>query len=266
MENLSLADAGIFDAVAADYDATFTHTLLGRMLRQRVWSLLAGCFRPGQHVLELACGTGEDAIWLARHGIRVTATDSSAGMVAATVTKVEAAGLRTAVHTRQLSLQQVAAGELTGTFDGGLSNFGGLNSIGNWRPLAQALAALVRPGGLLVLVPMGPFCPWEIIWYLLHGRLREAFRRRRQPVPAKIGAATMPVWYPAAGRLRRDFAPWFQPRHSQSLGFWLPPSYLCHLVERRPALFAWLGRLERASALLTGAWGDHYILVLERKQ
>jgi SAM-dependent methyltransferase len=266
VSDLKVGDPAVFDELAADYDAGFTHTLLGRMLRRRVWSVLGSCFRPGQHVLELACGTGEDAVWLARRGVRVTATDGAAAMIAATVSKVETAGLRAAVHTRRLSLQQVAAGEMSGTFDGALSNFGGLNSVGDWRPLAQALAGLVRPGGRVVLVVMGPYCPWEVAWYLLHGRARDAFRRLRQPATAKIGKAIMPVWYPAAGRLQRDFAPWFRPRQSQSLGLLLPPSYLRHLVECYPRLFARLNRLERTTARLTAPWGDHYILTLERSE
>jgi SAM-dependent methyltransferase len=266
VEGLSVGDVGVFDGVAADYDAAFTNTLLGRMLRRRVWSVLAGCFRPGEHVLELACGTGEDALWLARRGVRVTATDGSARMVAATDAKLTAAGLTSAVQARQVSLQQVTAGEMAGVFDGILSNFGGLNSIGDWRSLARALARLVRPGGLAVLVPMGPYCPWEIAWHLLHGRPRDAFRRRQQPAMASIGTATIPVWYPTAGRLRRDFARWFRHLRSESLGLWLPPTYLQHLVDSRPALFARLDRLERAGGRLTASWGDHYILILERKE
>ena len=48
------------------------------MLRGRVWQTLERTFTPGQHILELACGTGEDALWLAQRGIQVTATDGSA--------------------------------------------------------------------------------------------------------------------------------------------------------------------------------------------
>jgi len=42
-----------FDAVADRYDTTFTHTQLGRWLREAVWEHLAAAFRPGDRVLEL---------------------------------------------------------------------------------------------------------------------------------------------------------------------------------------------------------------------
>lgn len=272
------SDPAAFDAVAADYDTQFTHSILGRWLRPRVWARLATYFTAGQHVLELSCGTGEDAVWLAGRGVRVTATDGSAAMIAVTEAKVQAAGLEALVDAQQVSLQEVIGGYFThenprlsassasrSLFDGAFSNFGGLNTIPEWRPLAQALAAVVRPGGYLVLVPMGPVCPWEMAWYGLHGRLRTAFRRLSKQAIATIGGTTIPVSYPAAGRLRRDFAPWFRHCHTESLGFWLPPTYLEHLVQRWPGLFGRLNRLDRAAAGFLRGWGDHYLTVFERQ-
>jgi ubiquinone/menaquinone biosynthesis C-methylase UbiE len=77
-------DPAAFDVFAPTYDVDFTQTRLGKMLRGRVWQVLERYFSPGDHVLELACGTGEDACWLAEWGIRVTATDGSAEMVETT--------------------------------------------------------------------------------------------------------------------------------------------------------------------------------------
>lgn len=314
-----------FDAFAADYDSDFTHTPLGHLLRPRVWQTFAQHFKLGQHVLELTCGTGEDAVWLAQRGVRVTATDGSAAMVAEAQAKAEAAGVSARVAVEQLSLQDIidgwreasypgtrsvpsalqrrasergepiesalqrgasergenlpdswqcsalprkpgrSASPLAQPFDGVYSNFGGLNTINDWAGLAEALAALIRPGGKAILVPMGSLCPWEIGWYLLHGQPKTAVRRfARDGAPAKIGEVVIPIWYPSARRLRTDFAPWFRHGHTESLGLWLPPSYLDHFVNRWPTLFAALNRFEQATARLTRGWGDHYVMVLER--
>ncbi len=261
----SAASPTAFDCFADNYDNTFTNTRLGKLLRGRVWQKLADYFSSGQHVLELACGTGEDAVWLAQQGLRITATDGSAEMVKLATAKAQTGGVEDRVAVSQVSLQAVADGYFAEQFDGVFSNFGGLNTMGRWRSLAQGLAKVVRPGGCVILVPMGPFCPWEIAWYLAHGQPQVAFRRfRRHGTVAHIGETTIPVWYPSARQLQADFGPWFDHFQSVSLGLWLPPSYLDHVVRRWPNLFTLLNRFETATAHLTGSWGDHYMLIFRR--
>lgn len=257
-----------FDAFANDYDNDFTHSKLGQLLRPRVWEKLATHFSKGQHLLELTCGTGEDAVWLAKQGLHITATDGSSEMVNVTRAKAKAAQVAANITAQQISLQQIEQGifaeEFAHKFDGVYSNFGGLNTIGKWYPLAQQLAKLLKPTAKLVLVPMGPLCPWEIAWHLLHLQPKTAFRRFRSAVPAKIGQTTIPIWYPSANRLKTDFSPHFKHLSTESLELWLPPSYLDHLVNRWPALFTKLNHFEKNTAHLTKGWGDHYIIVFER--
>lgn len=257
-------DGAAFDAFAAEYDATFSQRALGRLLRRRVWAALAGQARAGEHVLELACGTGEDAIWLAQQGLRVTATDGSPQMLAVAAQKTRRAGVEDRVSFAQFDIGTPQSFPHN-PFDGVLSNFGGLNVLADWRPLAEYLAPVVKPGGWLLLVPMGPFCPWEFGWHLAHGDWRTALRRWRPPAYARIGETDIPIWYPPARRLRQDFAPWFRHTRTESLGLWLPPSYLAHLVDRHPRLFSRLDRFERITARITRGWGDHYIMVLRRR-
>jgi len=263
-------EPGAFDALAADYDASFTHTALGRLLRRRAWRVLAGNFSAGQQILELACGTGEDALWLAGRGVAVTATDGSAEMIAEVEKKSRQSPVGAWVTAVHCSLQEISSGEWPARqerplYDGAFSNFGGLNTLEDRAPLAAALARLVRPGGRLVLVLMGPFCPWEVGWYLLHGQPRLAFRRWMGRTAFDIGRASIPVWYPSPGQLRREFGSWFNHLRTESLGLWLPPTTLGGLVDRRPGLFTWLDILEQATNSFEAGWGDHYVMTLERK-
>ena len=69
-----------FDAVADDYDSSFTDTAVGRLHRATVWRHLDAVLEPSSKILELGCGTGEDALRLARRGHRVLATDVSTAM------------------------------------------------------------------------------------------------------------------------------------------------------------------------------------------
>jgi SAM-dependent methyltransferase len=257
-----------FDGAAAEYDSVFTRTLAGRWLRARVWERLEEHFRPGMRVLELGCGTGEDALWLARRGVRVLATDASAAMLAIAREKAARAGLADFIVFRTLDLAQLPEVDEIGTgFDGVLSDFGALNCIGDRRVPAEWLGRAVRPGGRAVLVVMGPWCPWEVAWHAAHGQLGIAFRRwRRGGVDAVVAGRPVHVWYPSPGRLRRDLKPWWRLIGTHAVGALVPPPYLNGVVERRPRLFARLAALERRAGAHwpLNVLNDHYLIEFER--
>jgi SAM-dependent methyltransferase len=231
-----------------------------------VWTALERNFKPGQHVLELGCGTGEDAVWLAQRGVTVTATDTSAAMLAEAERKAARAGIAGRVTTRHLPLQELPDAEFDTLFDGVLSDFGALNCV---EPdvITRSLGRLVRPGARAVLVVMGPCCPWEIGWFLAHGHPRTAFRRWRPGgLEAEVGGQKMRVFYPSPGRLMRGLAPEFRLLRLWGLGVALPTTDAASVVNRRPAL---LERLDRWETRLAGRFpfrllGDHYVLEMER--
>lgn len=258
-----------FDAAAGGYDRSFSGTELGRRLRDLVRRQIEDAFTAGGRVLELGCGTGEDSLWLARRGVRVVATDASSAMLEMTRCKVDDAGVGGLVETRRLDLERMEAeaDELAGPFDGALSNFGPLNCVGDRTPVARALARLVRPGGVVAAVLMGPFCPWEMAWHLLHLEPGTAFRRLRRGLPAHVGGgATIRVWYPSPARLRREFTDGFRPTGLAAIGCFLPPPYLAHLADTRPRIVSALAELEnRWHRRFPFTWcGDHYLQCFER--
>lgn len=274
-----MADTGLpvvepFDAAAAGYDAEFTQTQLARWLRASVQAHLAEAFAPGDHVLELGCGTGEDALWLARRGVRVTATDVSQAMLAVAQRKAAAAGLTHLVDFAAIDLASPPSAIdnsqfaiHNSQFSGAFSNFGPLNCLPDRRNVAAALGQWVRPGGRVVLVLMAPVCPWEIGWHLLHGQVRPAFRRFRSGGEAHVGdGKTIRVWYPSPRTVAAEFAPTFETRELVGIGSLLPPSYLSGLVDRYRGVF---DRLARADRRVGGVWpwtwlNDHFLMVLER--
>ena len=255
----------IFDDFAGTYDQTFTNTRLGRILRGRVHRHLARHFRSSYHVLDLGCGTGEDALWLSRKDIRVTATDASLQMLQETRRKVSREGQIQLVETRHMSVQEVCEGGLDGElFDGAYSNFGVLNTISVWESLGKTISKCIRYDGVLILVLMGPACPWDFVWRLLHGEVKPSFQRLAGHMEVGFGGKKLPVWFPYAHKLRRDFEPWFKHICTESLGLLLPPTYLGHLVERWSSLFHGLSCVEESTAHFTKGLGDHYITVLRR--
>src|SRR5215472_5519179 len=72
-----------FDEAANHYDQVFTNSAIGRAQRLSVWEELAKTFHAGDQILEIGCGTGVDACYLAERGVRVLACDNSPKMIAA---------------------------------------------------------------------------------------------------------------------------------------------------------------------------------------
>ena len=149
-------------------------------LRQENLALLQGTFPPGSRLLEIGCGTGDEALHLARAGCRVLATDISPGMAAQTQAKARAAGLADQVNALALPAGGLDALHPALPFDGAYASFGGLNCEPHLAHVAAALADLLRPGAAFVCSVMGRWCLFELAWFALHGRPRTAVRRLRR--------------------------------------------------------------------------------------
>ena len=251
--------ANAFDAMAHEYDAEFTATNLGSVLRAMVWEQFERCFESREHLLEIGCGTGEDAVHLAHRGHRVLATDASAQMLHVARHKAERAGVAHRIRFLQAPMESL--GELLAgyTFDGLYSNFGALNCAANLKTLIADLAPRLAPGAPLVFVVMGRHVPWEWGWYLARGETGKAFRRLQRGGASWRG---LTVSYPTPGELALALRPHFMACGVRSLGFALPPSYAAGWLNRSPRTLAMLTRVERAIRNFPGcaALADHYVL------
>ena len=250
-----------FDELADDYDSSFTRTACGAALRALVWERLPAVFGGCAHILELGCGTGEDAVRLARAGHRVFATDVSAEMIAIARAKAAKAGVGDRIEFHVLPIESLHTLPPELKFDGAFSNFGALNCVADIPALARRLAARLAPGAPLLFVVMGRHVPWEWAWYLAQGDRRRAFRRL-----AKDGAdwRGLRIRYPTPREFTRAIAPHFKTRRRASLGFALPPSYAAAWLDRSPRALAALLRIERAAARITAGLADHYTIEAAR--
>jgi len=260
-------DFTAFDLLAESYDQVFTHTIVGRAQREAVWRDMDKCFRAGQRVLEINCGTGADAIHLARRGVEVVACDASPEMIAVARRHAEEAGVQQRIEFVALKTENIFMLGKNFHFDGLVSNFGGLNCSQDISTIACDLAALLRLGATALIGVFSPFCAWETFWYLLHGKPSKAFRRFRTVVPANLGDGKMiPVYRHSARSLKEAFAPYFHLRGRKGVGIFVPPSYMDHLASRLPR------GMVAATAMdyLISAWplfrsmADHNLMLFER--
>ena len=111
--------------------------------------------RPGERVLDVACGNGLYALRLAELGARVTAFDFSAPLI-------DRARARSAAHAGRIAYHVIDATDLSallalgvGQHDAALCNMA-LFDMADIAPLAAGLARLLRPGGRFVFSVMHP--------------------------------------------------------------------------------------------------------------
>ncbi len=218
-------------------------------------------------VLELNCGTGEDALWLAQQDLLVTATDLSAAMVNATIDKVKGQGVR----VLQTGIQGISKMLPHEKYDLIWSNFGGYNCLNPQEVQASAAAMhkLLRPGGHFVAVVMGSFCAWETLYFLAKFKPSKAFRRlRRGPVAARLADGHFQdTYYYSVGKFERLFKSHFIPQRRLAVGAYLPPSYLDPFFAKRPKLLARMERWETKAydQQFPTQYSDHFLVAFRRK-
>jgi len=260
-----------FDFTADDYDNNFTYTKVGRAQRTLVHRFLEkelSIFQQSK-VLELNCGTGEDALWMGQllNTEEIIATDVSTRML-------DLAKLKNVNHPK-ISFQIEDAANLSSVikqkkFDVIFSNFGGLNCLSNpqFKQLFEELSSMVDRYGSINLVLMPRFCLWESMYFLTKFKWKDAFRRNTaKAVKAKLSEnVEVETWYYSPRTVKALLPESLKMTKISPVGFFIWPSYLNSWAIRFPKIFDKLVVWENKIA----GWGflsylsDHYYVKIER--
>ena len=239
-----LQTAAIYwDTAAETYEQKFTGTTVGQIRRRAVWKELERTFHPGQHILELNCGTGIDAVFLGGKGINVLACDISPRMIEI------ARGLANETPTKAAPDFRVLATEnlptlSEGPFDGAFSNFAGLNCVADLSPVAASLALRLKPGARFIACMMGRFVPFEIAWYLAHRQPRRAFQRLRERRSSFREEENLMIHRPTVSEIARQMRPSFRLLRWKGIGITVPISYAEPFASRYPRLIQVLATVD----------------------
>jgi ubiquinone/menaquinone biosynthesis C-methylase UbiE len=244
----------------------FTRSLIGRAQRDAVWTVLTQTFHAGDTIVELNCGTGEDALFLARNAISVVACDASERMIQTAQRRLQSEAPEAPVYLCLLPTERICELQSATLLDGAFSNFSGLNCVADLKQTAQDLAALVKPGAPLLVCLSTRFCLSEILWFLIHGEPRKAFRRCSGRATAQVGEFTVEVYYSTVRKLQRDFAPAFVMRSCIGVGVAVPPSYVEASIRKYPKVLALLQSIDKFISTLPGfrVIGDHVLIRFDR--
>jgi demethylmenaquinone methyltransferase/2-methoxy-6-polyprenyl-1,4-benzoquinol methylase len=138
-EKVAAVDA-MFDAIAPGYDVTNRVISLGLDVGWRRRTVLSLGLAPESVVLDLACGTGDLCLELARHGLTAIGVDRSAGMLRA------AQAPAPLIRGDGLTLPF-----RTGSLDGIVCGFA-LRNFAALPPALAECARVLRPGGRMALL------------------------------------------------------------------------------------------------------------------
>ncbi|MEY9490826.1 SAM-dependent methyltransferase [Streptomyces calvus] len=113
---------------------------------------------PPGDVLDLGCGAGGDALWLARQGWHVTAVDVSSVAVERLTQLAAAHGLSERITARRHDLRESFP---DGTFDLVCAHYLHTPLDLDRASVLRTAAHALRPGGRLLVVDHGSTAPWS---------------------------------------------------------------------------------------------------------
>jgi len=256
-----------FTGQSSIFDRLYSNNGTIQYKRERVRQFLLKYLHAGSRILELNAGTGDDAIFLAKQGHYVHATDISTGMQARLGEKVTASRMHGQVTQELCSFTSLENLSDRGPYDCIFSNFAGLNCTGELKKVLDSFDPLLKPGGIAVLVILPPFCLWETL-FILRGKFKTATRRffSNGGTKARVDGAFFTCWYYSPTFIRRTLQKNFQYQELEGLCTLVPPSYVENFPEKYPRIYSWLCKMENR---LKSSWpwkyiGDYYIISLKK--
>jgi ubiquinone/menaquinone biosynthesis C-methylase UbiE len=266
INELNVSEA--FNRQATVFDKLYGDEPIIRYKRKRVRRHILRTAKENGRMLELNCGTGEDAIYFAQKGFQVHATDISGGMLDIVRNKINGSFYRDRITVEQCSFTELDQLSERRAFDHVYSNFGGLNCTGELEKVLATLADLVIQGGIVTLVIISKFCLWETL-LLFRGKTKTALRRffSSHGRAAQVEGKSFKCWYYNPSFVKKCMENKFEFLSLEGLCTIVPPSYMENFDNKYPRTLGFLLKLEDK---LKGRWpwnrtGDYFIISFKKK-
>lgn len=250
------------------FDEIYAGNTIVSYKRERVRAHVLNYLRPSGTILELNSGTGDDAIFFAKAGHQVHATDIATGMQQQLEAKVNNKNLQHLVSNELCSYTQLELLKKKGPYDHIFSNFAGLNCTGELDKVLKSLSPLLKPGGVVTLVILPQICLWELL-LVFKGKFRTAFRRlgSKNGRKAHLEGTYFTCWYYDPSYLINRMKLSYDLLALEGLCTLVPPSYIEGFAEKHPAAYRFLKSKEEK---LRSRWpwkyiGDYYIISFTKK-
>jgi len=224
-----------FDRVAEAIETTALQNPVNTWMRKAARRELLSTFPPGAVLLEIGCGTGADAVFLAERGYRVAALDISDRMVELARDRIAARDLEPNVLIRRGRLNDVVEELLASPwypFDGAYANFS-LAYEESLQEVAETVRDLLKPGGWFVFTVPNKLCISEPAVAIARLHLGEVLGRFREPRWVTIRGSSLRVHAYTPRQVHRLLKGLFKIDGIAGLPVFLPPPYLYHSAFER---------------------------------
>jgi ubiquinone/menaquinone biosynthesis C-methylase UbiE len=257
-----------FSRQSGIFDDIYSGNGIVNYKRNRVREHVLQHLKFGANILELNSGTGEDALFFAKQGHAVHATDISAGMQEQLKNKTAGSKLSHLISNEICSYTQLKLLKNKGPYDYIFSNFAGLNCTNQLDTVLTSFPPLLKSGGVVTMVILPGFCLWETL-LLFKGKFKTAFRRffSKNGRKAHLEGVYFTCWYHNPSKIVRLAKHDFEVLDIEGLCTIVPPSYIENFDAKHPAAFHWLKKWEY-KLRHTWPWrvmGDYYIISLRKK-
>ena len=256
-----------FSKIAKEYEDLEQKSTLIQYKRKQIRGHLLSRLQDESSILEINCGSGLDALYFAKKGHKVLATDIAEGMLKEVDTKILANNLQGTLSMKKLSFADLSQLEQN-KFDCLYSSFGGLNCVDSslLNKVLQDAGSIIRHGGIITLVIMPKITMYE--WHNIFKGKKSAFRRlKKGGVMANVEGEKVRTFYHSARHVSKLLNKNFEEIRVENI-FTIGPSgssYNFPVNHRR--VFSLLTKFDNfcnKTSFLKG-FGDYYIISAKRK-
>ena len=256
-----------FSKIAEDYEKFNTQSILINYMRSVVRGHLSNRLSKKEEILEINCGSGLDALFLAKKGHKVVATDIAEGMLDKVKLKIKNHDLNEMLSFKKLSFQELntfSKNEFSCVF----SNFGGLNCIDSLslNQLIKDASNVLKPNGIITLVIMPKITFYE--WLRIFKGDKSAFRRlEKGGVIANVKGEKVKTYYHSAKSVKKMLKDNFTDIQIENIFTLGPSGSSYNFPEKHPTLFNSFIRLDKIfnNTPFFKGFGDYYIISGKKK-
>ncbi len=264
MENNSTKNINLgFSSIYEEYETLSKENYCDIFRRNGIRKHVELFLNPKDAILEINAGSGIDAVYFAKKGYSVLATDlaDNAGIYINNKIKEQ--------KIQNLEFQKCSFSNLKSIenrkFNHIFSNYGGLNCTENLEEIFNQFKDLLHPKGFVSLVIMPKFYPWEMAT-ILKGN-KNAFRRfKKNNTLANVGNYSIKTFYHTPKQVKMAMGENFTHIKTRNIGTFYPSLHY-HSFQKHQKTMHFLMRFDtwiNNKLLIPKGIGDYFILTFQK--